>query len=147
MGRFNESGQLVVFYLMSFLWGADIIIREGYYRSLSLLWNDFPNHPMTFLHKLYFIIQLAYYVHMLPELYFQKIKREDQQPKIVHGVVGCLLVGAAYFLNFQRVALVLLTLHYFSEFVAHALQLVEIFDREEKMSRRKFTSNCSSRDV
>ena len=97
LNRFNESGQLVFFYLMSFLWGADVMVRDGFFGQLSLLWKDHPNHPMSFLHKLFFIIQLAYYLHMLPELYFQKVKREDQNPKIVHSVVGFLIVGAAYY--------------------------------------------------
>lgn len=141
LGRFNESGQLVVFYLMSFLWGADIIAREGYYKQFSLLWQDYPAHPMSFLHKLYFIIQLAYYIHMLPELYFQKIKREDQQPKIIHSIVGFTMVAIAYYFGFQRIALVLLTLHYFSEFFTHCLQLVEIFDKEEKFGNLTFFNN------
>lgn len=97
LNRFNESGQLVFFYLMSFLWGADVMARDGFFNQFSLLWKDYPNHPMSFLHKLFFIIQLAYYLHMLPELYFQKVKREDQQPKIVHAIVGFLIVGAAYY--------------------------------------------------
>lgn len=73
------------------------MVRDGFFNQFSLLWKDYPNHPMSFLHKLFFIIQLAYYLHMLPELYFQKVKREDQQPKIVHAIVGFLIVGAAYY--------------------------------------------------
>lgn len=42
--------------------------------------------------------------------------------------------------SFQRIALVLLTLHYFSEFFSHAFQLVEIFDREDKMAKCKWLS-------
>lgn len=99
LNRFNESGQLVFFYLMSFLWGADVIVRDGFFQQFSLLWKDYPSHPMSFLHKLFFIIQLAYYLHMLPELYFQKVKREDQQSKIVHAIVGFSLIGAAYYLK------------------------------------------------
>lgn len=132
LSLFNESGQLVVFYLMSFFWGIDVIIRERYFSKFPLLWEDFPNHPMIFLHKLFFIIQLAYYLHMLPEIYFQKVKKEDQQPKIIHAVCGFLVIAAGYFLGFQRIALALLTLHYLSEMVSHLFQILNVFDREEK---------------
>ena len=79
LSRFNESGQLVVFYAMSFLWGFDVIVREQYLGNFAKLWEGFPDHPMGFLHKLFFIIQMAYYLHMLPELYFQKIKKDEQK--------------------------------------------------------------------
>lgn len=134
LSKFNESGQLVVFYAMSFFWGMNVIGREGYIANFSQLWTGFPDHPMSFLNKLFFIIQMGYYWHMLPELYFQKIKKEEQQPKILHAICGFLAIAMAYFMHFHRIALVLLTLHYFSEIISHAFQLFGIFDREEKYS-------------
>lgn len=141
MSRFNESGQLVVFYAMSFLWGLEVIFREKYVGNVSKLWDEYPNHPMSFLHKLFFIIQLAYYLHMLPELYFQKIKKEDQQSKIIHSIVGFSIITVGYMLGFQRVAIVLLSLHYFSEFVSHTFLLIDIFDKEEKFSKLRFLNS------
>lgn len=123
---------------MSVVWGLDVIVREGYFSQLSLLWEKFPDHPMIFLHKLYFIIQLAYYFHMLPELYLQKVKKEDQQPKIFHAILSFSLIALAYFMGFQRIALALLTLHYVNEVVSHVFQLVEIFDRDEKLTKLNF---------
>uniref|UniRef100_A0A1A9W8R8 TLC domain-containing protein n=1 Tax=Glossina brevipalpis TaxID=37001 RepID=A0A1A9W8R8_9MUSC len=142
LSLFNESGQLVTFYVMSFLWGANIVMREGYFTKFSLLWDDFPQHPMTFLHKFYFIIQLSYYLHMLPELYFQKVKKEDQQPKIVHAVCGFSVICLAYTFGFQRIALVLLTLHYLSEIVAHVFQLISVFDRDEKLASTRIVNSA-----
>lgn len=141
LSRFNESGQLVVFYAMSFLWGFDVIVREQYIGNMAKLWENFPDHPMVFLHKLFFIIQLAYYLHMLPELYFQKVKKDEQRAKIEHALGGFFLIATAYFLGFQRIALVLLTLHYLCEFIGHAFQLVNIFDKEEKFVRLRLVHN------
>lgn len=121
--------------MMSTIWGLDVIIREGYFSQLSLLWDKFPEHPMIFLHKLFFVIQLAYYFHMLPELYLQKVKKEDQQPKIIHAICSFSFIALAYFLGFQRIALALLTLHYANEVVAHVFQLIDIFDRDEKLTK------------
>lgn len=117
---------------MSFLWGAEVIIREQYAENMSRLWTDYPNHPMTFLHKLYFIIQLSYYLHMLPELYFQKVKKDEQGEKLRHSIAGTVVIGILYFLAYRRVAIVLLTLHYFSEFIGHTFGLLEVFDKDEK---------------
>lgn len=141
LSRFNESGQLVVFYVMSFLWGLDLIVREQYIGNLQRLWEGYPEHPMIFLHKLFFVIQLAYYAHMLPELYFQKVKRDEQKPRIQHAIGGLFIIGTAYFLGFQRIALVLLTLHYFCECVSHSFQLVNIFDKEEKFTKLRLFHN------
>lgn len=141
LARFNESGQLVVFYAMSFLWGLEVIFREKYIGNVSKLWDEYPNHPMSFLHKLFFIINLAYYLHMLPELYFQKIKKEDQQPKIIHSIVGFSIIAVGYMLGFQRVAIVLLSMHYFSEFISHTFLLIDIFDKDEKLSKLRFFNN------
>lgn len=126
---------------MSFLWGFDVIVREQYIGNMAKLWENFPDHPMVFLHKLFFIIQLAYYLHMLPELYFQKVKKDEQRAKIEHALGGFFLIATAYFLGFQRIALVLLTLHYFCEFIGHAFQLVNIFDKEEKFVRLRLVHN------
>ncbi|XP_055684715.1 translocating chain-associated membrane protein 1 [Lutzomyia longipalpis] len=141
LSRFNESGQLVVFYLVGFFWGLEVILREQYIARLSSLWEEYPNHPMSFLHKLYFIIQLAYYLHMLPELYFQKVKKEEQKEKIRHALFGLLLIAYGYIFNFQRISIVLLTLHYFSEANTHFVQLLEIFDKHEKMANARVLSN------
>ncbi|XP_058055445.1 translocating chain-associated membrane protein 1 [Anopheles bellator] len=141
LSRFNESGQLVVFYAMSFLWGLELIVREQYVGNLQRLWEGYPEHPMIFLHKLFFIIQLAYYAHMLPELYFQKVKRDEQKPKVQHALGGLFVIGTAYFLGFQRIALVLLTLHYFCEFISHSFQLIDIFDKEEKFTKLRLVHN------
>lgn len=146
--RFNDSFQLLVFYAMSFLWGLDVILRENYISEGHALFTDFPNHPMIFLHKLFFIIQLAYYLHILPELYFQKVKKEDQQAKILHAIIGFSFVGLAYFWGFQRIGIVLLTIHYFADFITHIFVMIDIFDRDEKFSNLSImnkTSFCIAR--
>lgn len=142
LSLFNESGQLITFYVLSFLWGANVILKEGYFTQFSKLWVDFPAHPMTFMHKFFFVIQLAYYLHMLPELYFQKVKKEEQQAKIVHSICGFSIICLAYTFGFQRIALVLLTLHYLSEIIAHIFQLIGVFDKDEKMASARIVNSA-----
>lgn len=93
---FTTSGQLSAFYLVSAGWGLDLIIKERYIFELSRLWSDYPA-PMPFLVKLYFIIQFAYSLHEIPELYFQRAKKEEYSAKIIQSLTSLLLVYIPYY--------------------------------------------------
>merc|ERR1711881_402568 len=121
--KFNESGQLLSFYIVSLLWAGDIIMRENLF-SIRQLWEGYPHNNMTFLFKFFFIVQIAYWLHIFPELYFQKVKREDMPARIQYSTLYLLFIGAAYLLNFTRVALLLLILQYTVEAVFHACRLL-----------------------
>ena len=41
--------------------------------SVASLWEGYPHASMSFLFKFFFIIQLSYWLHIFPELYFQKV--------------------------------------------------------------------------
>ena len=128
--KFNESGQLLIFYLISVLWGADVIFREGMLFNLSVLWKDYPNVPMTFMFKFFFIVQLSYWLHFYPELYFQKVKKEDIPSRVTYSTIYLVAVLAAYVTNFTRLALCLLVLHYLAETVFHTARLLHFADRK-----------------
>ncbi|KRK05797.1 LOW QUALITY PROTEIN: uncharacterized protein Dyak_GE28950 [Drosophila yakuba] len=106
--------------------------------------EGFPDYQMSFLHQLYFVVQLDYgAVHCCPAPNFLGIKaKEEQQPKIVHSISGFTLIVLAYTLSFQRLALVLLTLHYFSELLSHVFQLIGVFDREERLAKLRVVNNA-----
>merc|ERR1711874_580373 len=57
-GKFNESGQLLAFYLVSLIWGGDLLLRENILNVASL-WEGYPHNNMTFLFKFFFIIQIS----------------------------------------------------------------------------------------
>ncbi|CAG9831609.1 unnamed protein product [Diabrotica balteata] len=131
---FTTSGQLTIFYLISTLWGLDIIIKENFVFDISRLWVDYPA-PMTFLMKLYIIVQLAYNVHELPELYFQRAKKEEYIGKATQSLAAVSLIFIPYFLNFNRLLVSLLVLHHISELVYHFFQLIQTVDKDEKFSK------------
>merc|ERR1711983_456203 len=87
--KFNESGQLLSFYIVSLLWAGDIIMRENLF-SIRQLWEGYPHNQMTFMFKFFYIVQIAYWLHVYPELYFQKVKREDMpaQNQLRYFVLG-----------------------------------------------------------
>jgi translocating chain-associated membrane protein 1 len=127
--KFNESGQLLLFYVVAVLWGGDVIFREGLLFNVSALWRDYPNIAMTFMFKFFFIVQMAYWLHCYPELYFQKVKREDMPARITYATIYLVTIAAAYVMNFTRLALCLLVLHYAAETVFHVARLIHFADK------------------
>lgn len=66
------------------------------FEKLYYNFAGYPNHPMSFLLKLWWVVQASYWFHAIPELYFQRIKREDWPSRIQQAVAGFSLTLAAY---------------------------------------------------
>uniref|UniRef100_A0A8C7QLK0 Translocating chain-associated membrane protein n=1 Tax=Oncorhynchus mykiss TaxID=8022 RepID=A0A8C7QLK0_ONCMY len=126
--KFNESGQLSAFYLFSFGWGTSILM------SVVIEWTWCPVCPACrFQMKFYFISQMGYWLHALPEIYFQKTKKEDIPRQLVYISLYLVHIVGAYILNLNRLALVLLVLHCFIELLFHVSRLV-YFSNEKRQT-------------
>jgi translocating chain-associated membrane protein 1 len=121
--KFDESGQLLAFYLVSLFWAGDIIYRENM-MNIASLWDGYPHNSMTFMFKFFFIIQISYWLHVFPELYFQKVKREDMSAKIQYACLYLAFIVPAYMMRFTRVTVVLLFIHYLVEVVFHGSRIL-----------------------
>ncbi|XP_053980122.1 translocating chain-associated membrane protein 1 [Hylaeus volcanicus] len=137
LAKFNESSQHVLFYAVFAIWGLDIIIREEMLLNITSLWKDYPV-PMTFFSKFFFIGQLAYWLHCYPELYFQRIKKEDIPSRVVQATIGLLFTLAAYVFNFQQVGVLLLVLHYLGDAVLHGARIGHFVSKKEKLTKMAF---------
>jgi len=135
--KFNESGQLLAFYLVSLFWGVDLMLRENLLSNVASVWEGYPHNNMTFLMKFFFITQISYFLHVFPELYFQKTKREEMPEKIQYAVLNLVFVGAAYVFRFTRLALVLLVIHYLSEAVFHVCRILA-YSEKTSISNKLF---------
>ncbi|CAB1342658.1 unnamed protein product [Coregonus sp. 'balchen'] len=51
--------------------------------------------------KLFFLTQLAYWLHALPELYFQKVRKEEIPRQLQYICLYLLHISAAYLLKFD----------------------------------------------
>ncbi|XP_064875317.1 translocating chain-associated membrane protein 1-like 1 isoform X1 [Oncorhynchus nerka] len=131
--KFNESGQLSAFYLFSFGWGTSILMSENFLSNPVSLWDGYPHTLMPFQMKFYFISQMAYWLHALPEIYFQKTKKEDIPRQLVYISLYLVHIAGAYILNLNRLALVLLVLHCFVELLFHVSRLV-YFSNEKRQT-------------
>jgi len=126
--KFNESGQLLSFYLISLFWAGDIIYRENM-ANIASLWEGYPHNNMTFMFKFFFITQIAYWLHVFPELYFQKTKKEDMPAKIQYACLYLAFIVPAYCMRFTRVCIVLLFVHYLVEAVYHSCRILSYAEK------------------
>ncbi|XP_054749703.1 translocating chain-associated membrane protein 1-like 1 [Lytechinus pictus] len=136
--KFNESGQLVTFYLFSIFWGIDIMMKEGFTQNLAHLWEGYPHILLSFRSKFYFIIQIAYWIHAFPELYFQKVKKEEIGPRIQYSAFYLVFVVSAYLLNLTRLGMICIVIHYIAELTFHVARLL-YFSEKTDLSAPCFT--------
>uniref|UniRef100_A0A803KD73 Translocating chain-associated membrane protein n=1 Tax=Xenopus tropicalis TaxID=8364 RepID=A0A803KD73_XENTR len=97
--RFNESGQLAAFHLASMFWCLYVSATEGYLSNPKTLWENYPHVYLPFQVKFFYLCQLAYWLHALPELYFQKVKKEEVPRQLQYIVLYLLHIAGAYLLN------------------------------------------------
>lgn len=128
--KLNESGQLSVFYVVSCIWGTLILISENCLADPTLLWRAHPHNLMTFQMKFFYISQLAYWFHGFPELYFQKIKKQDIPGQVIYIGLHLFHISGAYLLYLNHLGLLLLVLHYFVELLSHLCGLFYFSDEE-----------------
>ncbi|KAK7086723.1 Translocating chain-associated membrane protein [Halocaridina rubra] len=134
--KFNESGQLLIFTAVSAAWGVNILINDHMISDITSLWAEYPNGhaQMSFMLKFFFIIQLSYWLHCYPELYFQKTKRDEIAGRVQHATLYLLFCLAAYILNFTHVGLVLLCLRFVEEAILHVCRLLYFAERNAAAS-------------
>ncbi|XP_060692457.1 translocating chain-associated membrane protein 1-like 1 isoform X1 [Hemiscyllium ocellatum] len=130
--KFNESGQLAFFYLFSFIWGGSILIGEKFTTDPTLLWEGYPHTHMFFQVKFFYICQIAYWLHALPELYFQKVRKEDIARQLYYICLYIFHITGAYVLNLHRLGLILLVPHYLVELLFHASRLFYFSDENKQ---------------
>uniref|UniRef100_A0AAY4CUP4 Translocating chain-associated membrane protein n=1 Tax=Denticeps clupeoides TaxID=299321 RepID=A0AAY4CUP4_9TELE len=134
--KFNESGQLCVFYLVSSVWSLYVLSTEGYLLHPTAF---YASYPLCCFHtsgifttlgmvKFFYLTQLAYWLHAIPELYFQKVRKEEIPRQLQYITLYLLHIVAAYLLNLTRVGLVLLFLQYLSELGFHISRLFYFTD-------------------
>ncbi|XP_016811156.1 translocating chain-associated membrane protein 2 isoform X2 [Pan troglodytes] len=104
--KFNESGQLVVFHFTSVIWCFYVVVTEGYLTNPRSLWEDYPHVHLPFQVKFFYLCQLAYWLHALPELYFQKVRKEEIPRQLQYICLYLVHIAGAYLLKFSAWAAV-----------------------------------------
>ncbi|CAL8073554.1 unnamed protein product [Orchesella dallaii] len=129
--KFNDSGQLLAFALVSTLWGINIILRENYLSHISSLWEGYPHVEMTFILKFYMLTQISYWLHWIPEIYFLRMKRDEIPQKLTTSALYIAVVAFAYLTNLARIGTVLLVLHFIPQVLLSLGKLCHFAEKEQ----------------
>ncbi|MGH0121375.1 UNVERIFIED_CONTAM: hypothetical protein FKN15_072409 [Acipenser sinensis] len=78
----------------------EYVLDERFLSNPASLWEGYPHTLMLFQMKFFYICQMGYWLHALPELYFQKTKKEDILRRLVYISLYLVQIGGAYLLNF-----------------------------------------------
>jgi translocating chain-associated membrane protein 1 len=127
--KFTESGHLAVFAIYSVVHAAYIVNQSNFLADPTQLWVGYPHQEMTLLTKLFFLIQISYWLHEFPEFYFAKVKRDEIRSRSVYICLYLIYIVGAYVLNFNRVAVTMLALHFTSEGVYHLTRMAHFAEK------------------
>lgn len=84
---------------------------------------------------------MSYWLHCYPELYFQKVKKEEIPNKVKQASAHLVFITLAYVFNFTRVGLCLIVLHYISEAIFHGARLLDFTNKNENGSQGESPKN------
>ncbi|CAL2040693.1 unnamed protein product [Caenorhabditis brenneri] len=131
--KFGESFHQIFFTAYS-VGHALVLITDRIddFVDLKKLWIGYPaeHRIMNASFKMFFILQISYWIHQFPEFYLQKLKRDEIRQKTFQSLVHILFISTAYFLNFTRVGLVLIVLEYTTQLIFHFARLSHFLGRK-----------------
>ncbi|XP_065844247.1 translocating chain-associated membrane protein 1-like 1 [Oscarella lobularis] len=124
--EFYDNGNFVVFYFVSTVAGATILIQQEYLFPPSQLWRQYPDLPIRFIEKMYFILLIGFWLHNFPEVYLMKTKKEEIQDKLVTYVINLSLVLGHYVFGFIRLGIFFFVFHNSGEFFKTLSNLLQL---------------------
>lgn len=122
--KFNESGQLLTLYSLSLIWALELLRRDRLTKQSITETIGGPQDEMSYGVKLYFVVQIAYWLHCFPEFYLQRIRKEEISQRAFYVSLYLISFLGAYFFNITRITLVLVILHYAAEATFHLARLL-----------------------
>lgn len=122
--KFNESGQLLMFYILSIIWAAELLRRDRLTKSSFTETIGGLQDEMSYGTKLFFIVQIAYWLHCFPEFYLQKIRKEEVAQRVFYVSLHLISFLGAYLSNITRITLLLALLHYVAEATFHSARIL-----------------------
>jgi len=106
----TETCWRFVVYMLLFLWGCFVLFRTDWFLDNSKWYPDHVHHPFTWDMKIYYFLELSFYLSLLISQ-FVDVKRRDFYQLFVHHVTTIILLTLSYICSFYRFGVVILFLH------------------------------------
>ncbi|KIK65318.1 hypothetical protein GYMLUDRAFT_38766 [Collybiopsis luxurians FD-317 M1] len=101
--RFAEQGWSVVYYPLQ--WGFGVYVHRNLPTKLLDpvdVWIDYPHTVLAGPVKIYYLTQLAFYLHQILILNAEA-RRKDHVQMMTHHIITVFLLWASYYYNFTRI--------------------------------------------
>eukprot|EP00002_Diphylleia_rotans_P005879 TRINITY_DN1508_c0_g1_i1.p1 TRINITY_DN1508_c0_g1~~TRINITY_DN1508_c0_g1_i1.p1 ORF type:complete len:342 (+),score=85.18 TRINITY_DN1508_c0_g1_i1:75-1100(+) len=108
--KFRESAFKLVTYSAALAFGIYAVHDEIYIHDFDHVWIDFPSHPVRYLTGVYYLVELAYNIHMLITV-FTDVRRKDFAEYIIHHFTTVFLILFSYILACTRIGVLVLLAH------------------------------------
>jgi len=108
--KFAESGWQLIYYAAAWGTGCSIQYNSSWWFGVfggredwgEELWRGYPQNQHTSAMKLYYLLQLAFWLHMIFITVIEK-HRSDFVLMMVHHFITSFLVGSSYIMNYVRI--------------------------------------------
>lgn len=107
--RFKEQGWLLIYYVVSWGFGFYLYLISDYRFSADALYTGWPHNRMTFLFKLYYLLQAGCWLEQIIVLNIEEKRKDYYQMFSHHIITSCLVIGS-YNFYFTRVGHTILLL-------------------------------------
>lgn len=117
--KFCESVFLALFFTFSVFWGVHSVLTDNMLPALNSLWEGYPHQALSLWTKLFFIVQICYWLHDYPELYFQRVKQELILSRVLQSTLYLIGISLAYAGGLSKLCILLLLIHYSADIFFH----------------------------
>ncbi|ODV59908.1 LAG1-domain-containing protein [Ascoidea rubescens DSM 1968] len=107
--RFSEQGWSLFYYSISFSSGFYLYYNSDYFNKLDNLYNSWPNDKISFLNKIYYLVNVSNWLQQIFVLNIEE-KRKDYLQMFSHHIITVLLIIGSYYYYFMEIGNVILVL-------------------------------------
>ena len=134
--KFCESSWQCLWYSLAFCWGCRVQYSSSFWFGplggradwRESLWADYPQALHTFDMKVYYLVQLSFWLHMIV-VTLVEVHRSDFAMMMIHHVITSWLVGTSYMMNYVRIGLAIMVCFDFADIflpLAKALRYLRV---------------------
>lgn len=108
--KYTEAAWRFFFYTSLCVLGWYIVSDKPWMWSAELCYENYPDMPMDWLHKQFYLIETAVYLHLLISQFFD-IKRDDFWEMFIHHIATIALLVFSYLTNIVRSGALIMVVH------------------------------------